>query len=63
MKTLARALVSTMFAAAPLAATTCDIELVERSARILTSLEGGYGVQYWGESYTADGLAQAPTAC
>ncbi|MFC6639797.1 hypothetical protein ACFQDR_22700 [Sulfitobacter sediminilitoris] len=52
-----------MFAAAPLAATTCDIELVERSARILTSLEGGYGVQYWGESYTADGLAQAPTAC
>ena len=31
-----------------------------RAARIAQALTGGYGVQYWGQDYTAKGLARQP---
>ena len=32
----------------------------ERRARLTTALEQGYGVQYWGDTYTADALSDQP---
>ncbi|MBC7738362.1 MAG: endo alpha-1,4 polygalactosaminidase [Candidatus Saccharibacteria bacterium] len=36
------------------------LDKTARSARITQALTGGYGVQYWGQDYTAEGLARQP---
>ena len=57
----ARLLMPMIFAVAPLAASACAPQSPgARAARLGAALQSGYGVQYWGQAYTAQGLARAP---
>jgi uncharacterized protein (TIGR01370 family) len=55
-----RVLLSGLLAGVPAALLACAVSPTERALRIETALKAGYGVQYWGEAYHAEGLARAP---
>lgn len=47
--------------AVPVGSANCsDLAVKTRGARLRRALEGGFGVQYWGEGYSADSLAAQP---
>ena len=47
--------------APPLGSETCsDLAVKRRGLRMRRALDGGFGVQYWGEGYSAEGLAVQP---
>jgi len=53
-------MISAAAALASQAGQACPDLAEERAARITSALKAGYGVQYWGPSFEAETLAQAP---